>query len=407
MRIATSALKKRWDEAIVPAVGDQWARHGQTLLVVSIFYMVVAAVGRLVYAVPILVSDVMPWGAIDLINRYEEVHRWFSGLPFYGAVSNGDYPPASYAMLWPLLGWLPLASARWLWAATLFVAAGVLSALIVRESGSNTMPQRIFAALLIFSIYPTQMNVLVGQLGLHVLAFLMVGLVWMHRRRGRWWEDVTAAALLLPALVKPTLSIPFFWILLFLPGRLRPAVLVVLGYGALSLLAVSFQDAGVHVLLGQWLGQAGSQVTVLEGHTNVHKWLVLAGLESWTLPASVLILSAHGLWTFRHRRADFWLVMGVAALASRLWIHHRLYDDVLMIVPMISLFRLAVKDPRLGGRSVMAGILLAATWATMHFPTWAFYDVSESVTVSLEAVQTVVWLAVLAFLLVQVRTSNA
>lgn len=403
MSTASKAVRKRWDEAVVPAIRETWGRHGRTLLVVSIIYMGVAAVGRLVYAVPILVSDVTPWGAIDLINRYEEVHRWFSGQPFYGVVSNGDYPPASYAMLWPLVGWLSLASARWLWAATLFAAAGVLCNLIVRESGASTIPQRVFAGLVVFAIYATQMNVLVGQIGLHVLAFLAAGLVWLNRRSGRWWEDLVAAALLVPALVKPTLSVPFFWILVFVPGRLRPAVLVVSAYAALSLLAVSFQDASILALVGDWIGQAGSQVTVLEGHTNVHKWLAVAGLEGWMLLASAVILSLHGWWTYRHRRVDFWLLLGVAALVARLWIHHRLYDDVLMIVPMVSLFRLAVEDPRPGGRGVMAGILLAATWATMHLPTWAFYDLSEPITVLLEVVQTVVWLAVLGFLVGQAQ----
>ena len=34
---------------------------------------------------------------------------WFAGLPVYGSLEHADYPPASYAILWPALGWLDLA----------------------------------------------------------------------------------------------------------------------------------------------------------------------------------------------------------------------------------------------------------------------------------------------------------
>jgi len=387
--------------AIVSVLRRQWSRYGRALLLIAIVYMGIAAAGRLVYALPILVSDVVPWGAIDLINRYEEVHRWFAGLPLYGAVSNADYPPASYAMLWPLLGWLSLTPARWLWAATSVIAAGVLAYLFVRESEAESLQQRLFAALLIFSTYPTQMNILVGQLGLQVLALVVTGLVWLHTRSGRWWEDLAASMLLLPALVKPTLSVPFFWIVLVLPGRVRPLLFVLVGYAALTFLAATFQHDSVEILLWEWLGQTGSQVTVLEGHTNIHKWLAMAGLEVWMLPGSLVMLIAHGAWTYRNRRNDFWVLMGVAALVSRLWVHHRLYDDVLMLIPMIPLFRLARRRGGVNGNEVLAGILLAAFWATLHIPTWAFYDLSGTITALLEAGQTTVWLSALVFLVVQ------
>jgi len=385
--------------AIVSVLRRQWSRYGRAFLLIAIVYMGIAAAGRLVYAFPILVSDAVPWGAIDLINRYEEVHRWFAGLPLYGAVSNADYPPASYAMLWPLLGWLSLTPARWLWAATTVIAAGVLAYLFVRESQADSLQQRLFAALLIFSTYPTQMNILVGQLGLHVLALLVTGLVWLNTRSGRWWEDLTSSMLLLLALVKPTLSAPFFWIVLIRPGRIRPLGFVIVGYATLTFLAATFQGDGVARLLQEWLGQAGSEVTVLEGHTNIHKWLATAGLEAWMLAGSLVMLAVHGAWTYRNRKTDFWVLMGVAALVSRLWVHHRLYDDVLMLIPMIPLFRLALARGGSDASRALAGILLAAVWATLHIPTWAFYDLSGTITASLEAVQTTVWLGAMVFLI--------
>jgi len=59
-------------------------------------------------------SDGRP-NAIDLKSRHDEVQRWFSGKPVYGGV-RATYPPQSFVLLWPFLGWMTLSAARWLWA---------------------------------------------------------------------------------------------------------------------------------------------------------------------------------------------------------------------------------------------------------------------------------------------------
>jgi hypothetical protein len=47
------------------------------------------------------------------------------------------------------------------------------------------------------------------------------------------------AVLILVALVKPTFSVPFLWLVLFLPGTLQPALFIVLGYIALTMLTIA------------------------------------------------------------------------------------------------------------------------------------------------------------------------
>lgn len=403
----TSVARTEWRDAAATVMRDLWSRHGRTLLIIAAAYMVVAAVGRLVYAVPYLVSDPEGWAAIDLKMRYGEVERWFAGLPFYGAIQYADYPPASYAMLWPLLGWLELTPARWLFAATMAVILAVFAYLITRESGAGTRPQRLFVGLLAFSAYPIQMTIFAGQLGLHVVVLVLAGLVWLHRSRGRWWEDVPASLCLVLALVKPTLSVPFFWIVLFVPRRVRPVAMIVIGYGVFTVIAAAFQEPGLPGLLLEWLSHADSQIPAAASFTNIHKWLSLAGLKAMMLPASLFMLTALGVWTYVRRKADFWILLGIAAIVARLWFYHRPYDDVLIILPMISLFRITKEGPLRDGTDVTAGLLLAATWATMHIPTWAFYNLSQPFLIALEIVQGVVWLSVLAFLLVESLKSRA
>ncbi len=404
MKSAAEALRAFWGDRLVPRLVNLWSRYGPTLLVLASIFMIITAAGRLSYAFPYLIADPAEWAAIDLKNRYQEVHRWFSGGALYGVVPNADYPPASYALFWPLLGWLPLDSARWLWAGFTALAIGVLALLTVRESGASTWDQRIFAALTVLSIYPTQMNLFVGQVGLHVVALLTAGFVVLRASGGRLKHDLLAAAFLLAALLKPTIAVPFFWIVLFVPRRLRPMVLIGAGYAGLTLLAASYQEEGLLRLLRSWVVQTGSEVTFLEGTVSVHKWLALAGLEQWALATSLMLLLLHGLWTYRNRGAEPWLLIGVAALVARFWVHHRLYDDILIILPMIALFRLAGRSTD-GGR-VAAGLLFAAAWIGMQVPTWAFYDLGTPISILIEAGHTVIWVTILVFLMVRAGRSQ-
>ena len=392
-----------WRDTIAPAIRRTWSKRGRMLLLVTVIVMAITAVGRLSYGIPYLVADVAPWAGIDFENRYLEVHRWFSGLPLYGAISTGDYPPATYAMLWPLLGWLAITPARWVWAASTIAAIGAVSYLSAGIVAPAAREQRLFAAVLIGSIYPTQMTLFVGQSGLHVLALLMAGLVVLAKSNGRLRHDLLASLLLVLALVKPTLSVPFFWIVMFVPGRFRPMALVTLFYVVLTFFATLFQDGGVIELFRSWISHGAAQATTLDGTANIHKWMAVAGLDAWTLTASFLMLAVLGFWTFKHRRADVWLLVGVVAIVARLWIHHRLYDDMLILLPMIALLRLASSGPDRTGSDVIAGLLLAATWGTMHIPTWALHDLAPPVIMLIEALQVVVWLSVVVFLVRRAR----
>src|SRR5262249_14989759 len=155
------------------------------------------------------------------------------------------YPPASYILLWPFLGWLPFGPVRWLWAATALMALAWLAYLCVLESQASTGLQRLFIVVTVLSIYPTVNTITVGQLGIHCLVMLVTGLLLLCGGRGRWWEDILGSVLFVAALVKPITAVPFLWMVLFIPGRLRPFLLVSLGYAALTLLAASFEESSL------------------------------------------------------------------------------------------------------------------------------------------------------------------
>jgi hypothetical protein len=103
------------------------------------------------------------------------------------------------------------------------------------------------------------------------------------------------------------------------------------------------------------------------GYANVLTWLSDAGLQAWIRPAMLLILAAAGLWTWRYRHADIWILLGVGALVARLWTYHLVYDDVLILFPMIALFRIAKREATTW-YGLGAAALLAVTLVSMLLP---------------------------------------
>jgi hypothetical protein len=232
---------------------------------------------------------------------------------------------------------------------------------------------------------------------------LIAGILLLQQRQGGWMMDLFNTTLLLGPLVKPSITIPFFWIILFIPKRLKPALLVSIGYGALTLFGASFQESGLVSILHDWV----KQITVLSingGHTNLHSWLSSLGLKEWNLPASAIVLGLLGLWTYRNRQKELWLLLGVTAIVARLWTYHLWYDDLLMILPMVTLFRIAKRGPLspTDRRDVFASILLfimilanlAPGGRYLLPPPWKNYYITG---------QVLVWIVTLTFLINQTR----
>jgi glycosyl transferase family 87 len=377
-----------------------WAGHGITVLSCAVPFMTIAALvwlgyefWRLLwYSTPIWHSS--PVGAVDLMIRHKEVQLWFAGRPVYSELPTAVYPPASYVMLWPLLGWLTITPARWFWAVTTVAALGWLIHLIVQESGADRPLERVFVALLPLALYPTGAAIGNGQLIVLLFPALVAGLVRLQRQRG-WREDLLAASLILITLVKPSIAVPFFWIVLFVPGTLRPAVLVSLGYLVLTLFAASFQGSSLPTLLRGWL--ARTSMLAEQGDAGLHSVLAALRLGNWSLLASLLVLIALGVWIYRHRQRDLWLLLGVTAFVARFWTYHRWYDDLLILLPMIAFFRVA-KQPSSGEGGVVAGVLLTATLLVMLAPG-GLYLFPPPWNLLYETGQIIVWIIGLIVLL--------
>jgi hypothetical protein len=325
------------------------------------------------------------------------VQRWFAGLPVYTFGGDGGYPPASLVMLWPLLGWPGEWEARWLWAFTSLLALLGLALVLMSATGVQTRTERLAIALGLVSIYPTGITIGNGQLALHLLPLLILGLLLIRRERsGTWRTDIAAALLLLLTLIKPSLTVPFYWLVVFLPERLRPMILVGLGYVGLTVIAAPFQPVPLWIRLRDLFEWTAFTVST-HGSADLAFWLRFLGLPGAIMIASLIILAMLGLWVRQNRRVDFWVLMGVCAIVARMWTYHMMYDDLLIVLPMVALFRVARYGSCTDARGVIAALLLAIAWAALEAPgslarlpsPWhLIYNVGQSL----------IWLAVLIFL---------
>jgi hypothetical protein len=357
-----------------------------------------AAVVRLGFALRVVVT---PWngnGASDMAWRIVEVHEWFAGRQVYGVIESADYPPAAYLFFWPIAGWVDdMIHLRWVYAAAVVVTLLWFASILVREMGVRRLPAMACLALLPLASYSTFSTVVAGQVAIFVLPAMLTGVFLLVRSRG-WRDDILGSIAVIAALTKPTIAVPITWVAFIAPGRIRPVLLITGGYLALTLFSAGFQPFPLPELIYDWLYQYDN-VKLWESTVNLQKALEAVGAGNWFMPTAMGILLLTGLWVYRHRHIDVWVLIGVTALVARLWSYHRRTDDVIVMLAGIALLRLATmtKDERQRWmHGLVGGLLVFLQVLPLRFIVRSGYFSMDAFN---ELVLTPVWLAALGYLL--------
>ena len=421
---AEFAEEKHWPR--IPAkLGQVWELWGPWFVGAATLLMGLVAAAWLGYQLWRLVLEGPPRGAIDLGQRHREVEFWFKGETIYLMGGTAVYPPGSYAMMWPFFGWLSVSAARWLWLFTTVPILYWLSRATVRESRVRGKALRWLVALIPLAMYSTGATIGNGQLTLHVIAAMLGGMLLLLQPSSNWSKDVAGAFLVLFALIKITVAAPFFWMVLFVPGRLRPALFVALGYAACTWIACSFQGPAIHQLFEFWISRAqeGAEYGSKHGGTsNIQTWVLnardgvsngpglmqqfAAWLSSFSLAGmqrsvTLGVIGVLGPLVVLHRRADPWYLMGITAVVARFWVYHMWYDDLLILFPIIALLRTCSLHASDWRSSVLAVVMLVMSLPLMIAPG-GLYSLPLPWKELYMGAQAFLWLAMGVFLYAQI-----
>lgn len=348
-----------------------------------------------------------PRGPIDLLLLRRLIQEWLADTRVYDGFGGGVHPPAVFLLLWPLYGWAPAELARWFYAGVTALVMVALVALLLREARPAGRADRILLAAVLVGGYPTAITIGNGQVTLHVLLAAIAAVLIALRRPPGWTRDAGLAVLFLFALVKPNLTLPFFWVIAFTRGWLRPAAVALVAYLAVTALSVALHGTGldgVRALIAAWY-DGGERGFVKSGYGNLHQWLGVLGLRDWIFPASGVVFALHGWWAWRHRHADVWVRIGVAAIVARLWAYHRLYDDLLLGFALIALYRLARGVAEGGGEDARGGDAAPArrAWTLVVLGSVAFLAPVTPVVRHASWAMVLLWMAMLVVLIDHAR----
>ena len=240
-------------------------------------------------------------GPIDLFILRRMIAEWLAGLPFYQE-RGGIHPPATFLLLWPLYGWGTDTVTRWLCALANAVVVAAFGRVLVREARTASGEERALLWLLLVGCYPAAITIGNGQITFFVLAATIAGILVCLRWAPGSGRDALLTGLFLLALIKPPLTLPFVWVIAFSKGWLRPAILALAAYAAVTAISIALHGTtldGVLAMLRSWYSRAEFGMAQT-GYGNIHSWLGDLALDPWVLPASGLVFALHGLWAWRH-----------------------------------------------------------------------------------------------------------
>lgn len=344
-------------------------------------------------------------GAVDLMCFFHFYHAWVAGAS-YNTIKSA-YPPASHLLFWPLVGWLDLPAVRWWGAFTNLLALTGLIYLAIKHSQLTTQLEKVYLALLIVAMYPTSVAIGNGQIPLYVIDLLLVTVLMLNIPTVSWRKDLVVSLLMVGALIKPNITAPFGALILFMPSTYRHyRHIFIIGflYLLLTIWALSFQPTDLPTILHSWSAVLAWQTSLVDiGYANLSNWLIPLGLSRFSLSLFIGLLVIHAGWVYYYRHCDVWLLLGVTALVARLITYHGIYDDILVIIPLIAMIRM-----NRGANKPLdnyAYLLVALSWFPLMAPA-RLHMINSWVGALFWIGQPLFWLILLGFLLMRTQQAH-
>ena len=262
-----------------------------------------------------------------------------------------NYPASGLILMWPYAVWdWPTAKALWALSNLLFTGVILLCLFRLLPADTEKSTKLLLTSLFLMGT-PWRVGIANGQHALFSLCFLLVSVVELSRRRFRVWAPLAISWF------KYTIALPLS--LLFVRSRSgRSALLAAsLTHGALTVFAASWTHTSpVRMLLGP-IEVARSLSLTERGYLDVFVIGATLGVESSALAgvAGLAILFVTYV-TLRHDRDDL-SSLSTLALASMTISFHRMYDFIVLVIPLAYAVRMHAKGFRAQGYLLVVGII--------------------------------------------------
>ena len=294
----------------------------------------------------------------DLERRAVEAARFRARLDPY-AVPDATYPPSALPFFAATVppDRSPLLPASWL--ILNLGAVGAIGATVALPRRDRWPRWALWAfALVVAACKPTRAGIALGQFHLIPLAAIL-GCEALAATR-----PIRAGLLLALALVKPTMSLPYLFVLAA-KRRWMTLSVALSAQAMLAAFACAWLSAGPSRLLREWLDNARSQLAL--GTIDVPSLIGRAdpSLIRWGPLATVMILLGSGLLIGIWRRRSSMGLTALATFSAAVMTYHRHYDLVLLL-PTLAYFA----DRAIVGRSRLAGWSAVVLGAALVVPSY-------------------------------------
>lgn len=341
------------------------------------------------------VLTLYPGGAKDLHARWQEQQYIYRGIfpyfatrnsplvdPSLGPILSSGYFPWSFFAGFLLLPSIPFEMLRWYYALLNLLSIGVTAIFAYQIGRPYGKLEAWFtvSACLAFSSYSVTLGN--GQYGIIINA-LLIGMFWLLQKK----QDVLAALFLGVALLKPTISALYFFVLV-IRRKFTAIAALCLYLAATSWIISVLVKVSPISMIKNVVGVSANYAHT--GYSSINVLLRLGIPPMAAILGSIIIFGAITLALFSlFNGSSLIFLFAVASLGGRVGTYHLVYDNVMLIFLALALIQLTLGIPKRSNILILTLLLLS-----LVIPS-RFTDPSYA-----QLIQTVIWLAAFFHLLI-------
>jgi hypothetical protein len=246
--------------------------------------------------------------------------------PFIAATIEPNYVATTLVFIWPVAA-LPWTVAKVVWAIIGILCAATIATVLNRRYLENELATGFFLFLALLISAPARATLDNAQVSLFAVAAFLLALDLADRRRH------VAAILLAASWIKYPLTFPLTLLFLRKDRILIVIEAAIIHIGLLLFLAAWLGQNPVNLLLAPipFMGQLKTS-----GFIDAFSLMQWLGVSSSIAPfvLSALLCMAGLCVTLFREQSDELLTFSILSIVSCLWVYHRIYDLVVLIVPL-------------------------------------------------------------------------